>query len=653
MHTDLNEMISRRWCRTLACLGMILLACAPIPANAQVPFLGWAPQGVQLTVGTANRFEVKSVDDGAGGLYVGWTDASGIYVQHVFASGLLDPTWTPTGVLVGAPNSSDLNLIRDGAGGCYVTWFDFSTRGHNVRRLAANGLPPTDWQPGTSPIRAAGVWTYSACEDGQGGIWLVLFDRRASCQFGHPCVIWFTTRVLRIRPDGTSSAGWASPGKVFEFPTISSTEFLYDNPTAIPRPGGVDLLQSGQKFGESSTFVSTNRITIREDGSQSVERMLGESAINSSAVNVGLVADASGRSFLALSMEGYPLRLSAYDASVAWTYSQPEPGALLDLAADGVGGVYMGSIESASGQVRLQHHLNTGVRDTNWPQAGVGLPASSVRLQPRALEPFRDASVLHGWVAATTTGSELRLQRIGVTGAVDPTWPVAGFPVRQGAQGLASVVWCHPGGRALSFFVWSETRDGQTQLYAQRVDFDRPVATEIQRATYDRRTEGLALNWEFASSQLGRSWNVERSGTEGGPVILGRAGTGATERELVFLDGAPSDGDAVYELVDPETRRRVGGINVPAAAVSFGLRATGMIENGLLKVKVSGGTATELTVELFDLGGRVVAGGRVRALAGDASTHWFEPRTELSNGLYWLRVQAGQQRALSRVVRVR
>lgn len=102
--------------------------------------------GVQLS--TTGQYPAIS-SDGAGGAFVAWQETSGIYVQRVNASGVVQ--WTSGGVRI-ATSGVYPQVAPDGQGGAFVAWDDVGARcGHvdstgtptapGVNGIALGGLP--------------------------------------------------------------------------------------------------------------------------------------------------------------------------------------------------------------------------------------------------------------------------------------------------------------------------------------------------------------------------------------------------------------------------------------------------------------------------------------------------------------------------------
>ena len=94
---------------------------------------GWATNGIAATTAPANQGSATLAPDGAGGVYVCWTDlrasavsAADLYVQRLSGSGAMASGWASGGTLVtDAPaEQSEPRLVTDGAGGAFVGWLD-------------------------------------------------------------------------------------------------------------------------------------------------------------------------------------------------------------------------------------------------------------------------------------------------------------------------------------------------------------------------------------------------------------------------------------------------------------------------------------------------------------------------------------------------
>jgi len=132
----------------------------------------------------------KSVGDGAGGAIVCWQDFRGggtadLYIQHVLASGVVDPGWAPTGlVFCGAVGTQqNLSVRSDGAGGAIATWDDSRVAGNldvYAHHILATGSVDFDWPQNGRCLSSAANSQNSpnAIADGSGGAIVVWIDSR-------------------------------------------------------------------------------------------------------------------------------------------------------------------------------------------------------------------------------------------------------------------------------------------------------------------------------------------------------------------------------------------------------------------------------------------------------------------------------------------
>jgi hypothetical protein len=87
----------------------------------------WPINGRALSLSSGEQVDASIVTDGSGGAIVAWEEDSFIFVNHVRASGILDPTFPVNGRFVRLILTFQHNpeLVADGAaGGAIVTWAD-------------------------------------------------------------------------------------------------------------------------------------------------------------------------------------------------------------------------------------------------------------------------------------------------------------------------------------------------------------------------------------------------------------------------------------------------------------------------------------------------------------------------------------------------
>jgi hypothetical protein len=219
----------------------------------------WPVNGLPVCVQPSAQQEIFDCGDGAGGVYVAWTDyrfgADDIYVQHLNADGSIVPGWTLNGSYAGGDPGYDYHLappIPDGVGGVLLTWETESGQHHVLtQHLTASGTPASGWQAAGNALVAisGGQLTPWIISDGYGGAIEAWADTRlcGSCD---------QTYALRILGDGPTAvavsliSATAEPGIVRLAWSIATST-----------PGGPVTLE---RRGETGAFATV--ATLRPDG---------------------------------------------------------------------------------------------------------------------------------------------------------------------------------------------------------------------------------------------------------------------------------------------------------------------------------------------------------------------------------------------------
>jgi hypothetical protein len=170
----------------------------------------WGAGGVPVCTGPLHERMLAAAPDGAGGLFVAWTDDRDgpewqIRAQRVSAYGAL--LWGEAGLVVG-PNPAlqvGPRLVPDGEGGVVVAWNDMRGLQPNVfaQRLSGEGV--AQWTEGGVLLSTAihGVYLASLASDGRGGAFAALLDYRSQNT-------WAQAYAQHV--DRTGSLAWASDG---------------------------------------------------------------------------------------------------------------------------------------------------------------------------------------------------------------------------------------------------------------------------------------------------------------------------------------------------------------------------------------------------------------------------------------------------------
>lgn len=150
---------------------------------------GGSDQEITPVAGSKTHHRVAA--DGAGGIYVTWTDwRSGVgevFVQHLDAAGTR--VWGDAGVLVDDSdlNSPDPNVTDDGDGNALVTWIAHENADYEVQAQKYSPGGTAQWAADGVDLSIATAGTYSLVEIvpcGDGGA-ITVFRRYLSSATGH------------------------------------------------------------------------------------------------------------------------------------------------------------------------------------------------------------------------------------------------------------------------------------------------------------------------------------------------------------------------------------------------------------------------------------------------------------------------------------
>jgi hypothetical protein len=111
---------------------------------------GWPVNGIIVRSDTTYVSDPRVTSDALGGCFVSWVDdrRGRVYLQHVGATGEVDPGWTNGGETVGGTGAIQglQVIVSDGSGGVYVAWWDLDAYNSlYVIRILDSGVPAPSW----------------------------------------------------------------------------------------------------------------------------------------------------------------------------------------------------------------------------------------------------------------------------------------------------------------------------------------------------------------------------------------------------------------------------------------------------------------------------------------------------------------------------
>lgn len=432
----------------------------------------WAAQGFAVSADTSGQYEPSIVGDGAGGAWVAWSDGrsrmdTDRYVQHVTAGG----------GAAGAAGGDALDgrgwqrapvPVPVGGGNVVLVWMEKVNGQYDVWARKVNSANVTLWGP-VAVCSAPGLQCAPVgCSDGASGAILAWLDNRAGGA---------ATQVWAQRVDAAGNAVWAADG------------------VAVCTAGGHAsdlLLQSDTAGGGVLAWLDTRSGTQADVYAQ---RLSPLGVARWATDGVGVCTVAADKSGLALAQDG------TRGLFAAWTDARV----------------------SAGGHVFAQWVDSTG--SARWTADGVRVSASAAAQSEAAATQGVNGGLYVVWRDARDDAGDLYQQRLGRNGQL--RLGANGLVLASGA-GTQSAPVVASIGNVGAFAAWADTRGGEADVYAQRVDSTGAdvwtangvavcTATGEQRGVRAIRDNGngLVVAWE---DRRDADWNVyaQRIGYAGG-----------------------------------------------------------------------------------------------------------------------------------------
>ncbi|MGH2668885.1 MAG: hypothetical protein ACRDH5_07175, partial [bacterium] len=456
--------------------------------------------------------------DGAGGVYVAWTDIrnqldSDAYLQRITAAGQVSPGWPAEGLsLCSLPRSQSPRAVAlDGEGGVFVAWYDDRSVGPTfgtgfdtyVQRVQGNGLLVPGWPVNGAPASLAlnGQFPEALAPDGSGGAYVVWRDER-----DYPTQN-FDVYAQHLTATGAVADGWPADG----LPVCTAME-TQNVVSALPDgAGGVVIVWQDCRAG--NCFSSTPNADIYghglgPDGTTTAGWMANGLLLIPSRAFPVVVPDDAGGLYIACSVPGQ------FDFVEHWVYrftfaGPPAPGwpaegvrvcgapgerTLLNAAADGLGGLLLTWADYRGPGPRVIFAARIapdGSLPAGWTPDGV--PVSQI-LDGQSFYPeivgdgTGGAYLCWEWTDFATFSNTARVQHLTPQGAVAPGWAGGGTPVSTSiSQYIPRPVADGAGGVMV---VWEEHfAPPRSGLFAQRFGADGPTPALLALASADATPE--------------------------------------------------------------------------------------------------------------------------------------------------------------------
>ena len=559
--------------RSVLLLCALCYLCNPIQTHAQ-----WGVNGNLLSGALGTQTDPAAAPDGSGGAYVVWADnRSGdwdIFAHRVNAWGAV--YWpTPqngTPVRTGLNNHTDPQVINDGNGSAIIVWVNQNNNGAtDIYANLFDGTGNFQWGPTGVALCQAQHDQHSpdVISDGAGGAIVAWTDNRNNDNQQ------VDVYVRRIASGGAPQ--WTSDGVAIG--------------TSVNAQTSPKLISDG--LGGAIIVWEDNRTdgTTRDIYAQ---RVNSAGVVQWPANGVALVTASGDQEDIAITADG------AGGAIVAWQDHRV-----------------------TESDIYAQRINSSGV--TQWNVDGVAACAA-VGLQLDAqIVPAGNGNVIVTWIdARISTDANVYAQRLNSSGGA--LWTPNGNPVcsATGAQALSRPVADGAGGVVVT---WSDNRDGNLDIYAQRVG------------------AGGAVQWTANGVALCTAPNTQTT-----PVIVADGFGGAI---VAWSDSRNGLADIYANRVSAG-----GGVPTSVGKTPAMLLTAGNIYpnpfSAVTSIDITLGDEAHVNVEIFDVAGRRVRALSMGLLGAGTTPLAFDGRDQrghqLPSGVYFCRIHAGSTSVTRKMV---
>jgi hypothetical protein len=499
---------------TVFVAALILVAAVPTPAHTG---WSCDPQ-VNVPVCTASNAQIypKAVTDGGGGVIVAWRDyrsgVEDVYAQHLLASGEVDPGWPANGVAVctAANRQESIVIVPDGDGGAFVAWDDerlgeYTERVY-VQHVLASGVVDPDWPvDGRSPAPAVNQQLGPRLQpDGAGGVFVTWYCNAGSAGYN--------VYAQHILASGMVDPEWNAGGM---FVCSANGDQDYHVITSDDA-GGILVAWEDDRSGSETDIYAQHVLPygVRDPGWPVHGRAICLASGSESFVEI--VADGAGGAIITWEdyrAPGFDSYIYAQhlqadgQVDAAW----PTNGRLLCsqtggqsfplIASDGDGGAIVAWTDGRSvdpaWDIYAQRVLANGAVDPAWPTAGLAVCSHLKDQYLSDIIPWGIGGALVTWHDyRSTVDYDIYVQRLLPAGTVDPGWPVDGLAIgtATGFQDHPSIA---PSGENHAIVVWNDGRPGSDlgDIYGQLVMDDGTFDDQMEDNDVCGGNDPLPAGW--------------------------------------------------------------------------------------------------------------------------------------------------------------
>lgn len=451
------------------------------------------------------------IPDGSGGAFVAWFDYRGaysVYATRVTHDGAIAPGWPVDGlgVCTVAGFKDNIQLVAGNAGDVYVTWLDNRAGNMDIyaQRVLGNGTVAPGWPSNGLAIanEVRNQFDPRTAPDGAGGlyaVWTLEYTPGTDYDI-------YATHVL---PSAAFAPSFGVNGIA-----INGATYVQARPAITADGAGNAIIVYENEDNTGTAAIWGQKLTptgARVWGSPLAG--LAVSAFGNDQRRPLVVSDGAGGAIVSdvfISVEAFYTMLDG-NGTRRELLLELLPGSLgvpyPALVADGAGGAWV-TLRSGSSPYRGHvEHLDARLRPTTPMPAQVD--SSNSFFLPPAIVPMPGASAIAVWA---TNEDDVRAQ--GFDTNLTPLWNLPNVMVA-GAVAFQSDARAVSDGADGAILVWTDSRNGNNDIYATRVDrfgaigVAAPAFTKLADVPNDQGGF-VSLQWTKSSRDLAPTFPIAR-----------------------------------------------------------------------------------------------------------------------------------------------
>jgi hypothetical protein len=654
---------------------IFMLIVIAVSATAPSPRADWVSDGIAVCTMPNTQDTPAIASDNAGGAIIVWRDLrasvnTDIYAQRVDADGAA--LWLTGGMPVCTANNAQSSplIVPDGSGGAIVAWQDF--RSNNVLDIYAQRVNSSGYIQWTAQGVAICTGKTSLTlgqiiPDGVGGAIIAWSDRRNA-----------TNDIFAQRIDAAGAVQWTANGVIVC--AAAASQVL----PALASDGSGGAIVAWQDARNGTNDIFAQRVAAAGAVQWTADGVVicGAAQYQTSAQ---IIPDGGGGAIVAwndfrntVDYDVYAQRVNSSGVPL-WTADGVIVSATTSnqmscrLVPSGAGEAIVAWIDYRTGvaaDVYTQRLNSSGA--AQWTANGVAVCTAANRQITVQLVQSVSGGAVAAWEdeRSGTAAWDLYAQRINANGSM--AWTANGVAACQAAANQTTPQLA-PDGVGGAIIAWKEDRNGNSDIYSQRVDAagHTVVATLLQSCSAEASGTEARIEWTLFGAAADIEFFILRAretsdafveiaaGTISGAPGSSLAGNGT---EFSFTDKTCEPGATYRYRVDAReggermTLFETGPIAISAAPTALYQNQPNPF-NPSTTIRYFVSVECDVSLEVYDINGSLVRRLESgRAGTGMRAVEWNgldERGNRSSAGVYFYRLRAGKDTLSRKMILVR